>query len=234
MFDLGSTDFYIAVPSMPPREFEKYSTHLFDEWDEYVGKALALPDYSLFLEVEEGSVKGIGKIAVVLGAFYIGIGNYGSFISGVQTIREQISNMGDFLAERAALPFEPTGIKPKVRKHGGSLARLQRLFVKVQRGEMTADQAMREAEDLFGDDAATAPEFMRKLAESLEQAPRFHQQILLPLDALGMEDLLPISERGRLPHTSPKKPYLPPPPHFRVEVWRESKKGPRRIRVVKL
>ena len=88
MFDLGSTDFYIAVPSMPRREFEKYSTSLFDEWDEYAARILALPDYSLVLEVEEGSIKGSGKIAVVLGALYIGIGNYGSFMSGLQTIRD--------------------------------------------------------------------------------------------------------------------------------------------------
>lgn len=234
MIDLGTTDFNIAIPSMPRREFERYSTRLFDEWDEYVEIALALPDYSLVLEVEEGSIIGKGKIAALAGALYIGISNYGSFISGIQTIHQQISTVGDFLAERAAIPFESSGVKPKVRKHGGSLARLQRLFLKVQRGEMTVDQAMSEAKDLLGDDAATAPEFMRKLEESLEQAPRFHQQQLLPLDALGMEDSLPSSEKGRLPRPSPKKPYLPPPLHFRVEVWRESKKGPRKIRVVQL
>lgn len=234
MFDLGTTDFYIAVPSMPRRKFEKYSTRVFDEWDEYVEKTLTLSDYSLVLEVEEGSVKGVGRIAALLGVVYLGIGNYGSFISGVQTIREQISSAGEFLANRAALPFESSGVKPKVRRHGGYLARLQRLFHKVQQGEMTADQALSEAEVLLGDDAATSPEFMRKLADSLEQAPRFHQQILLPLDTFGTENSLPSSEKGQFPHTSPKKPYLPPPLQLRVEVWRESKKGPRKIRVVQL
>lgn len=104
MLDLGTTDFYIAVPSMPRQEFEKYSTRLFDEWGEYVEKTLTLQDYSLALEVEEGSVKGVGRIAALLGVVYFGIGNYGSFISGVQIIREQISTAGDFLAKRAALP----------------------------------------------------------------------------------------------------------------------------------
>jgi hypothetical protein len=234
MLDLGTTDFYIAVPSMPRQEFEKYSTRLFDEWDGYVEKTLTLPDYSLVLQVEEGSVRGVAKIAAYIGVVYIAIGNYGSFISGVQTIREQISTAGDFLANRAALPFDSSGVKPRVRKNGGSLARLQRLFHKVQRGEMTAEQAMSEAEVFLGDEAATSPEFMQKLAESLEQAPRFHQQVLLPLDALGTEDSLPSSGKGQLPRTSPKRPYLPPPSQFRVEVWRESKKGPRKIRVVQL
>ena len=73
MFDLGTTEFYIAVPSMPKREFERYSTRLFDEWDEYVDRTLTLPDYSLVLEVEEGSVNGVGKIAIYLGALYMGI-----------------------------------------------------------------------------------------------------------------------------------------------------------------
>ena len=219
---------------MPRHELEKYSTRLFDEWDEYVENTLALPDYSLILQVEEGSIKGFGTITAVLGALYFGIGNYGSFIAGVQTIRQQISAVGDFLAERAVVPFESSGVKPKVRKHGGSLARLQRLFLKVQRGEMTAEQAISEVEDLLGDEAATAPDFMRKLEESLKQAPLFHQQQLLPLDALGMDDSLPSSEKERLPRPSPKKTHLAPPPHFRVEVWRESKNGRRKIRVVQL
>lgn len=234
MFDLGTTDFYISVPSMPRHEFEKYSTRLFDEWDQFVEQTLALPDYSLALEVEEGSVKGFGKITVVLGVLYLGIGNYGSFISGVQTIREQVSTAGDFLAKRAATPFGSNGSEPKVKKHGGSLARLQRLFLKVQRGEMTTEQAMSEAENFLGDDAAANPEFMLELEKSLELAPRFHQQQLLPLDERGIDDPLLHKEKERLPRPSPSGTNLAPPPHFRVEVWRESKKGLRKIRVVSL
>lgn len=232
MIDLGTTDFFIDVPSMPRHDFEKYSTRLFDEWEEYVEKTLVLPDYSLALEVEEGSVNGAGKIAVVLGALYLGIGNYGSFFSGLQTIRGQISSVGDYLAERSTVPFESSSLEPKVRKRGGSLSHLQRLFVKVQRGEITSEQAMHEAETLFGDDAATAPEFMKKLQESFEQTPQFPQQLPLPLDTLGQE--LSGSNKERLPRPSRPKPSLPAPQQFRVEVWRESKKGKRRVRVIQL
>lgn len=234
MLDLGTTDFYIAVPSLPRLEFEKYSTRLFDEWAEYVGKTLTLSDYSLVLEVEEGSVKGVGKVGAALITIYFAVGQYGSFISGFDTIRGQVSTIGDFLAERAVSPFGSKGIAPKIRKHGGTLARIQRLFLKVQRGEMTSVQAMFEVEALLGDEAATSPEFMRKLEESLEQAPRYHQQQLLPLDKPFMEDLGPSSEKGKLPRLSPNKPPAAPPPHFRVEVWRESKKGQRKVRVVQL
>jgi hypothetical protein len=84
MIDLGATDFYIGVPSMPQHELETYSTRLFDEWEKYMEKALALPDHSLALEVDEGSVKGRGKIAAGLIALYLGIGQYSDFVSGLR------------------------------------------------------------------------------------------------------------------------------------------------------
>lgn len=234
MIDLGTTDFFIGVPSMPRPEFEKYSTRLFDEWEEHVGRTLALPDYSLALEVEEGSVKGAGNIAVVLGALYLGIGNYGDFFQGLQTIRGQISSAGDFLAERAAIPFKSNGRETKVRKRGGSLAHLHRLFVKVQRREMTAEQAMREAETLLGDEATTAPEFMHNLQESLEQTPLLPQQLPLLLDPLEQEAVVPGGGKERRPRPPHPMPTMPPSQQLRVEVWRESKKGQRRIRVIEL
>jgi hypothetical protein len=234
MVDIGTTDFYIGVPSMSRREFEMYSTHLFDEWEIYVEKILELPDYSLVLEVEEGSVKAIGKIAATLGLLYIGIGNYGSFVSGLQTIHDQVSTVGDFLAKRAAAPFASSGLKPKIRKRGDYLSRLQSLFVKVQRGEMTVEQAMCESEALLGDEATTAPEFMQMLHESFKRAPLFPQQMPLPLDTAEQDALLQGSGKNRQHRPSHPKPILPPPQQFRVEVWRESKKGKRNVRVIKL
>jgi hypothetical protein len=234
MIDLGTTDFFIGVPSMPRPEFEKYSTRLFDEWEEYVGRTLALPDYSLALEVEEGSVKGGGRIAVVLGALYIGIGNYGDFFQGIQTIRGQISSVGDFLAEQAAIPFEWSGCETKVRKRGGSLVHLQLLFVKVQNREITSEQAMREAEALLGDEATTAPEFMHKLQESLEKTPLVPQQLTLLSDTIEQEAVVPGREKERRPRPSRPMPSIPPNQQLRIEVWRESKNGKRRVRVIQL
>ncbi|HBA86326.1 MAG TPA: hypothetical protein DCZ95_19775 [Verrucomicrobia bacterium] len=234
MIDLGTTHFCIRVPSVSRTEFERYSTQLFDEWEKDVSGILALPDYSLALEVEEGSVKGHGVIAVVLAALYLGIGNYGDFVSGLQTIRSQINSVGDFLAERAANPFVSSGYKATVRKHGGSLARLQRLFVKVQRQEMTVEQAMLEAEALLGDQVTTAPEFMQQLHMALRQTPRLPQQLSLFLDT--PEELLaaPDSEEDRSPRPSRPMPIIPPPEKLRVEIRRESKKGKREVRVIQL
>lgn len=218
---------------MPREEFEKYSTQLFDEWVAHVDGILELPDYSLSLQIEEGSVKGAGKIAVVLGALYIGIGNYGSFVSGLQTIRSQVSSVGDFLAERATQPFGPHGQEAKVKKRGGTLAHLQRLFNKVQRREMTAEEAIREAELLLGEDADANPEFMHQLENSLRETRLFPEQLPL-LDTTEIDsELLPDEKprRARLPR---QLPTVPPPQQFRVEVWRDSKNGRRKVRVVQL
>ena len=232
MIDIGTTDFYFAVPNLSKRQLEKYSMQLFDHWEKNVEHNLLIPDYSLALQVEEGSIKGRGQIAVLLGALYFGIGNYGSFISGLQTIREQATSVGDFLAEAAERQLGYRSATAKVRKRSGTLGSLQRLFVKVQRGEMTPEQAIREAEALLGDEAQDSPEFMAKLSQSLAKAPIFHQQIPLPLE--GGEDVpTPPTDKDRGPRR-PYEPIWPPPTHFRVEVWRESKKKKKNIRVVTL
>lgn len=228
MIDLGTTDFFIDVPSMPRQKLKRYSARLFDKWEEHVARTLELSDYSLALEVEEGSVKGVGRIATVLGTLYIGIGLYGDFIQGIETIRSQVSSVGDYLAEQANTPFKASGSETRVRKRGGSLAHLHRLFAKVQRREMTTEQAMLEAEALFGDEASTVPGFMCDLQKSLEQIPLFHQQLPLLPDATEME-----LGKKRKPHPS-RPPSAPLPQHLRVEVWRDSKNGQKKIRVVQL
>ncbi|WP_230089663.1 hypothetical protein [Herminiimonas contaminans] len=177
MIDLGTTDFYIAVPSMPRDEFEIYSMQLFDEWEAYLESTLLLPDYSIALNVEEGSVKGGGKIAVLLYALYMGIGNYGSFMSGLEIISNQVKSAGDYLAKRAALPFVASDVKTKIRKNSGSLTQLQRLFVKVQNGKVTVEQAMIEARVILGEESEAVPEFVRDLQGAFENAPLFPQQI---------------------------------------------------------
>lgn len=234
MIDLGATDFYFGVPNLLRPQFEEYSAQLFDEWEEHVGQTLLLPDYSLALEVEEGSVKGVGKVGAWLAAIYIGVGQYGDFVQGLQTIRAQVSSVGDFLVERAAIPFELTDCEKTVRKRGGSLGRLQRLLLKVQCREMTAEQAMREAETLLGEEALTSPEFMQSLKNSLEQTPLNPEQLSLLLNTPEFEPEVLGSEKERRPRPSRPMPSAPPLQQLRVEVWRESKQGQRKIRVTQI
>ena len=232
MASIGSTEFFIDVPSLPRDEFERYSTQLFDDWESYVDSALKLPDYSIALETEEGSVKAVGRVAAALGMLYIGIGQYGSFISGLETINRQVRDVGDYLSDRAAAPFETSNKKPRVKRRGESLAKLKTLFARVQRGEMTVDQAMKEAESVFGDELKEAPEFVNALEDSLAKAPLLPRQIKLPLvDALG-NDLIPGGKKRReVPRPSQPPQPVPVPEHYRVELWRESKQSKRNVRV---
>jgi hypothetical protein len=97
MIDIWKTDFVIRVPSLKRNEFKQYSSTLFDTWDGYIADSLKLTDYSISLSVEEGSIKGIGRIAAPLVVLYFGIGEYGDFISGLQTIRGQACYLGNKL-----------------------------------------------------------------------------------------------------------------------------------------
>jgi hypothetical protein len=235
MLDLGTTEFLLAVPSVPEQELRRLSSSLFDSWESFVGDAVSVPDYSLFLQVEEGSVKGLGKIGAVIGAIYLGIGNYGDFVSGVKTINEQVSATGDYLTEHANQVFSCPPSRSSSKKRGGSLAALQRLFVRVQKGELTPEEAMIRAEKELGDEANAEPGFMQKLADALWNCPRYHQQQPIPFLQNG-EEL--DSALQSFPHSprplKPRVPDLGPPLQLRVEVWRESKKKRRHTRVVKL
>jgi len=234
MANIGTIDFYIGVPSLPREEFEEYSTRLFDEWESHVGNVLKLSDYSLALEVEEGSIKAVGKIVATLSVLYVGIGQYGSFISGLQTIHSQVRSVGDYLGKRASSPFESSNIKPKVRKRGESLASLQRLFVKVQQGTLTVEEAMKESEIILGSEAESAPEFMSELKKALKQTPLFPEQMLLPFVDANGEDIIQDSKKETKTHPSqPRKP-IPTPDQYRIEVWREKRNGKRNVRIISL
>jgi hypothetical protein len=235
MLDLGTTEFVLAIPSLPEAELKRLSTSLFDSWDGFVDTALSLPDYSLFLQVEEGSVRGAAKIGAVAGALYLAIGNYGDFISGVRTIGEQISATSEFLSEQAKQTFNCPEAKATSRRRGGAVAGLQRLFVRVQKGELSPDDAMAYAERLLGEQQDEAPGLKEALAEAFRDCPRHHQQEEFPFVAPA-EDVSMPTLPGLPPGPKDSRPRieLAPPLQLRIEVWRDSKKKRRKTRVVKL
>lgn len=237
MLDLGTTEFVLAIPSLPETELKRLSTSLFDEWEGYVDTALSLPDYSLFLQVEEGSVRGAAKIGAVAGALYLAIGNYGDFVSGVRTISEQIAATSEFVSEQAKQVFDCPEAKATSRKRGGAVAGLQRLFVRVQKGELSPDEAIGLAERLLGDQQDEAPGLKEALAEAFRNCPRYHKQEPLPFLADFDVALAPtpmLSGPPSTPRDSRPSVELGPPLQLRIEVWRDSKKKRRKTRVVKL
>lgn len=62
MIKLGTAAFNLQVAGLSTEELEEYSSKLFDLWEAQVESELAmLSDYSLRLEVEEGSPQGQGE-----------------------------------------------------------------------------------------------------------------------------------------------------------------------------
>ncbi|MDH5548146.1 MAG: hypothetical protein OEZ43_21425 [Gammaproteobacteria bacterium] len=230
MIEIGTNSFLIKVPNLPQEDFERYSSALFDEWEKSLEKTLHLSDYSISLEIEEGSIKGKGKIAATLTVLYFGIGSYADFVSGLETINNQVSYASNALFKSAASPFGGSNANVKTSKRGGAVSQLRSLFNKVQSGDMTVDEAMDNARVLLGEEGEEVPEFMRELENQLEKAPRIPKQL-----AFDDEEWEEVSAEEK-PKT-PKKPGKAPTPipqQYRVVVWRESKGKKKHIKVSKL
>jgi hypothetical protein len=234
MVDLGSISFRLDVPSIPKSELEEYATRLFDVWEEQARDVVRISDFSVSLQIEEGSIKGMAMISGGLYAVYMGIGHYGSFISGLQTINGQVSYVNTRLTEIARSSHGGDSAPMTVQKRQGTLGRLERLFDKVQRGDLTVSEAMKKAEELLGDEALEVPDFMKELERSLVAAPAIPEQLALPMDEVEETKDAPVEPQPSREKRERSLPIYPPPLHLRVEVWRESKSGKRNIKVTEV
>lgn len=232
MVELGTTDFRFDVQPMPRAELRAYSTRLFDEWDERLGTDFAVKDYSIKLEIEEGSLIGVAAVSATLGALYYGVANYPSFIEGLQKIQSHVRFAADHLVLCAQEPFTRLNLRPRITRRTGVPGQLQRLFQRVKRRELDVEEAMREADRLLGSEAQGAPEFMQSLATSLAQVRRNPEQLILPME-LPEETAVQSDSRAPVRPRSPKE-LAPPSLHLKVEVWRDSRTGKRQIRITEI
>lgn len=233
MLEVVTTSFYIKAPAFEKEDFAHYSTQLFDEWDSHVESYLNLPDYAVTLVIEEGSIKGTGKVAATLGALYLAIGNYGGFVSGVQAIRDQASYVTNALFDQAKQQFGCRSTRGNSKQSGGEIFYLNNLFERVQRGQITTDQAMEEIQNRWDKDAINSPDFLNNLARSLEKAPRHPEQI--PMS----EEFWEPCEEIEAPPRKPKQkvlrvPEFPIPQHYRIEIFRPRKGGDKKVKLTKL
>lgn len=233
MLDVVTTSFYIKSPVFDKAAFEHHSSELFDEWEAHVEAHLPLPDYALTLVLEEGSIKGRGKVAAYAAAVYFGIGAYGDFMSGLGTVRDQVAYVSNILFEQAKSEFSCSSERGNTKRTGGEIIYLQRLFERVQQGIITPDQAIREVKGRWGEEAASSPAFMHKLAENLEAAPRFPEQ--LSLSDESWPDCLDLEPLGKEPGPrSPRPPDPTIPQHYRIEIWRPSRGEKKKVKLTKV
>jgi hypothetical protein len=233
MLDVVTTSFYIKAAAFEKDEFARYSNDLFDEWDRYIDTHLVFPDYAVTLVVEEGSIKGAAKIAATAYALYIAIGTYGDFISAVKTIREQASYVTNALFDQAKQQFGCKSTRGNSKQSGGEIFYLKNLFDRVQRGQVSPDEAIAEIQNRWGHEVASSPDFLRDLEESLAKAPRHPEQLVMPgefWEPCADIQALERAPKPKLPHV----PETPIPQHYRIEIFRPQKGGSKKIKLTKL
>lgn len=231
MINIGSTELYINVERLPLEDFKNYSTKLFDEWEEYVRDNLALSDFYLALEVQEGSIITKSKILVTTTALCGFLASYGAISSGVKNLYSDVIAVGDYLGLRATEALPDFHGKPRIRNRGEALSKLNTLFIKVSNGSMSHEEATVQAGRILGVDPNDSPEFMEALGASFHNIP---SQILLPLETQAVSHLLDNQENPKNPKPPSKKAPAIRPEQYRVEIWRESKNSQRKVVIKKL
>lgn len=95
---------------------------------------------------------------------------------------------------------------------------------------MTADQSVMEAERILGYGANSHPKFMQELNEALKNAPRYPKQESL-FESSENESNDDGEDMKKKPSRAPApKPDIPIN-QFRVEIWRESKRDKKNVRI---
>lgn len=224
--EIGTVDFVIDAERLGESRLSAYATSLFDRWDSEVAESLRLDDYGLLLEVEDGSIKGKGRIVTVASALFVAISGYGSFSGGLRQIAADIRDVGSFLVNQAEK--QAAGLGGRVvdsRKDAGKFGRLYRLFRDVQSGRLSPEDATQQATQLFeGEDVSE--EQLRRVQDALHHLPRFGPQLEFP------EDLIGEGPRRRRPLRNDRpKPAPTETDGLRVQVWKDTRYDPRHVRV---
>jgi hypothetical protein len=224
MLDLSSTAFHLNIESVETSRLEYLSLHLFDQWQDYVDRSLALSDYSLLLHIEEGSVDGWAKVKTTAKHLAVGITAVGGLISGIGEIQKQLNSASNFIATQVQSTFSCPDSKMTIRRKGGAPASLQRLFTRVQLGELTPEEATILAKSIMGNDEQEIPGFFDALYNAFKSCPRHPQQENLPFEDIIEPEKIPVISSGNS-RKSPNRrlPENPPSTHYQIEVWRDSK-----------
>ncbi|MBE0585760.1 MAG: hypothetical protein IH612_18610 [Desulfofustis sp.] len=225
MIDIVRTSFHFDTPAPPEEDLIAYARRVFDKMDAAAEELLLFDDYSLYLAVEEGSIKGSSKVAVLAATLYFGIGQYGSFIHGVETIARQGRAVARAVVSAASgdemLQHVPKG---NTRVDAGAASRLERLFVKVRDREIGPEEATLLALEILDPVGAELPHgAQQEIAAAFESIRLNPEQLSLDLGIEG--ESVPPS----VPKPRPKRP-MPAVPHLLVVIEREERHSQPRFR----
>ena len=92
MIDIANVAFTVAAPPLGEAGLERRASELFNQWDEYLRPSIPVPDYSLRLELAEGSLRGRGQIAAtVLACTWASVTSEASFRPLAVTTRDTLA-----------------------------------------------------------------------------------------------------------------------------------------------
>ena len=237
-FKLGTASFNLQVDSLSTDKLKEYSARLFDLWEVEVESELGfLSDYSLYLTVEEGSLKGCGNIYAALATVYFSICSYGSFVQGVQLLNSHVRAAVSCLNEKSLETIPESNIRHTFKTGTGKLGKIEGLSRKLREGSVTPAIAEARAKKILRDEAEECPELVASLLKAFHDQPEIQGQIDLPTDALlaegaeGKSKLRKAASSGATPSAPSQDNALD---KYKVEVWRESKGKKRNILIKKI
>jgi hypothetical protein len=234
MLNLGNTDFVLAIPSIPEHELSQLSLSLFDLWEKRIEIAVPVPDYSLFLEVENGSIKGSGKILSAVQTTVQAVVLIGGFASGIEYINMSLRFAHRELPSLAGQVFGAPSTNITFKSSKSDINYICNIFESVRKRKLDITVAMAKIQLKFGAEVTSNPEFMKILAEALEACDHYPEQAQFPFtndhDDLDLKsDSTPDKPR----RNKTPIPNFPSQMQIRVEVWRESKNKPKQSRIIK-
>jgi hypothetical protein len=225
MLDIVRASFNLDIPAPPEDDLIAYAKRIFDKMDVATEEILPFEDYSLYLSVEEGSIKGLGKVMVYASALYTGIAMYGSFVQGVEIIKRQGKAVAQAVID-AASSDEMVKHAPKgnTRVSAGVVSHLEQLFVKVRNREIAPEEATRRALLVLNPTGAElSPEASLGIASAVESLRLNLEQLHLDLGA--DEDSVPPSD----PTPRRQRP-MPAEQHLVVVIERKERHGQPRFK----
>jgi hypothetical protein len=235
LITIGEARFHLDAPDLDDQALRDYATALFVDFDVAVADLLQLSDYGIHLDIEEGSIKGYGKVFATAATLYFSIGHFGDFVQGVQEISRLMKAAVGVLLEEAPkkLGQERFELTWK-RSDTGKLGRVERLFYEVKAGTLEPAVATRRVLEILGEEDEVPENVAAEIATSIEKIKLDPKQIDLPWSTEeGVEMAVSQPERPRQRKPTADKVALTSH-KLRIEVHKDGKHGRTIVRVIHL
>jgi hypothetical protein len=224
--EISRSYFRLSGAGFTEPQLEERALLLFSDVQKAVDLYLPISDYDLFLEVEEGSIRGKATIATVAATLYAGIAGFGSFVQGVREIDALARTTGGAIVKAATERFDRTPEDVEwSRSDSADIRRVRRLFEQVRDGEIDPDEGARRAVAVLADDEGLSPGIIEGVEAAFGSIYRLPQQLDLPLEGIAPD--IPVPEEPAIPappggaiRERPRKPK-----RIRIEIRREGKDG---------